>query len=274
MKIFQDEHIAVFQSALYKVLSTVIETNDAIIVIDPAMLPNEMDEIRKEVDEKQGNKRLVLIFTHGDFDHIIGYQTFLGATVIGSIGMENHPFKEKKVQLINEFDKDYYIDRECPIEYPKLDIVIHTDGQKVQFDSTTLTFYLAPGHTSDGLFIVIKSLGVWVTGDYLSDFELPFINDSAVSYQQTLEKSKEIVEANKIQLLIPGHGKPAYTQSEMKRRIQMADEYLTSLIQAVKNEDEHEIDRLGEMHHYPSSFTKGCHEENIEVIKRELSGIE
>jgi hypothetical protein len=41
--------------------------------------------------------------------------------------------------------------RKLQITIPKLDIVIHEDGHELKLGDTTLTFFLALGHTADGL---------------------------------------------------------------------------------------------------------------------------
>lgn len=54
--------------------------------------------------------------------------------------------------------------RNYPILFPELDIVIQEDGQQFHFGETTLTFYLAPGHTADGLMTVVEPLGILIAG--------------------------------------------------------------------------------------------------------------
>lgn len=270
MIIFEDKQAVVFQSVLFKVLSTVIFTEDAVIVVDPAMLPHEVNEIRALVDERIADRELIVIFTHGDFDHIVGYPEFKDAMKIGSLGMDKHANKREKVQLINDFDNEYYIDRLGEREYPEFDEVIDHDGQTYQVGSTKLTFYLAPGHTSDGLFTVLESHGIWVAGDYLSDFELPFLNDRSIAYKNTLEKAKEILASYNIRLMIPGHGSHTTDQKEILKRIHMAEKYIYALEEAIINKDMDKIAELGKQHPYPSSFTKSCHEENVKVIRHEV----
>ena len=84
---FQNEHITVFQSALYQTTCTVVETKDFVLVVDPNWLPHEMEEeIEQHVTQIRGQRELYLLFTHGDFDHVIGYHAFPGAKVIRSQG--------------------------------------------------------------------------------------------------------------------------------------------------------------------------------------------
>ncbi|MCL6570881.1 MAG: MBL fold metallo-hydrolase [Bacillus sp. (in: Bacteria)] len=268
---FQNEYMTVFQSALYQTTCAVVDAQDFVLVVDPNWLPHEIEEIRQHVARIQGVKELYLLFTHGDFDHVLGYHAFPGAKVIGSKGFQDHPNKEQKVEMIQQFDNEYYIHRTYPIAFPELDIVIKEDGQQLVLGDTTITFYLSPGHTHDGLFTVIEPLGVWIACDYLSDFELPFISHSTKAYEETLRKAKRILETQAISVLVPGHGQPTSSQLEIKRRIQLSQEYLDRLITAVMNEDSETMTTLEKEMAFPSDFTKQCHLENIVITRQEYT---
>nr|WP_225445898.1 MBL fold metallo-hydrolase [Paenibacillus arenosi] len=256
---------------MYQTTSTVIQTKDIVLLVDPNWLPNEIEEIKHFLDTIKGERDTYLLFTHGDFDHIIGYQAFPAAKVISSSALANSSEKEQRLEMIREFDNKHYISRNYPIAFPKVDVMINEDGQRVCVGDTTLTFYLAPGHTEDGLFTVIEPLGVMIAGDYLSNFELPFIYQSAKAYKQTMEKAYHIFTNHKIQLLVPGHGQATTDSTEMKRRLDVAANYLERLCQAVMADDEQALDSLYNEHAFLSSFTKYCHEENIAIIKREYT---
>lgn len=266
---FQRDGLTVFQSALWKTTSSVIETNDLILVVDPNWLPLEVKEIQEHVAHIRNGKDVYLLFTHGDFDHIIGYHAFPDAKVIGSKGMQEHPRKQYKLDLIQSFDNEYYVERPYEIEFPTIDIVIEKEGQQLVVGDTTITFYLSPGHTHDGLFTIIEPFGIWITGDYLSDFELPYLFDSAKAYLETLQKARMILDSYSIEVLVPGHGKVTESKEEITQRIQLAQDYLERLIDAVKRDDAEEILGMEKEMSFPSNFTKGCHEENVAIIKKE-----
>ena len=267
---FQKDELTVFQSALWKTTSSVIETNDLILVVDPAWLPLEVKEIQEHVAHIRNGKDVYLLFTHGDFDHIIGYHAFPDAKVIGSKGMQEHPKKQYKLDLIQSFDNEYYVDRPYDIEFPTIDIVIEKDGQQIVVGDTTITFYLSPGHTHDGIFTIIEPFGIWITGDYLSDFELPYLFDSAKAYLDTLQKAQMILDSYSVEVLVPGHGQATESKEEITRRIELAQDYLDRLIDAVTVDDAEAVLEMEKEMSFPSNFTKGCHEENVTIIKREF----
>lgn len=227
------------------------------------------NEIRKYVNEIRKERPIYLFFTHGDFDHVIGYHAFPDATTIGSIHLHNHPEKEIKVGKIKQFYLDHYIQHNHPIRFPEIDLIISEDEQTIKIGNTTLVFYLSPGHTKDGLFLYIDQLDVWITGDYLSDFELPIVFDSVKSYYKTLEKASELMTNKQFSLLIPGHGKVSDSKVDAINRISFAKDYLTRLQQAVQIEDEQAISLLEKEFLFPSAFTKFCHECNVKNMRRE-----
>ncbi len=268
---YKNEHITVFQSCLYQTTTTVVETKEFILLVDPNWLPHEIEEIQQYVNRMKRNRELYLLFTHGDFDHVIGYRAFPNAITIGSIGLAQHPEKQKKLDLIREFDATHYIQRDYPIEFPELHHVIEHDGQQIAVGDTTLTFFLAPGHSEDGLLTVVEPLSVLIAGDYLSDFELPFIYYSGSAYQQTLKKAGLIIDQYKIATLVPGHGQTTTNRQEMKRRVDMSLQYLRRLKQALENNDQEMVSVLEQEHAFTSAFTKECHQKNVEILLKELN---
>ncbi|MCM3729720.1 MBL fold metallo-hydrolase [Neobacillus cucumis] len=269
---FQNDSITVFQSALFQTTCTVAVTKDLVIVVDPNWLPHEIEEIKEHVARVKGDRALYLLFTHGDFDHIIGYHAFPDAKVIGSKGLQEHPEKTQKIELIQQFYNEYYIEPPYEVGFPEVDYLIHEDGQQLVLGETMLTFYLAQGHTHDGLFTLVEPLGLWVAGDYVSDFELPFIYYSAKAYEGTLRKAEQILLNHKVSVLVPGHGQTTFEQAEIKRRIQLSQNYLSRLIDAVVDEDVERLRALEKEMPFSSNFTKECHKDNVEIVRKEYVG--
>ncbi|AUO13991.1 MBL fold metallo-hydrolase [Priestia megaterium] len=268
---YKTEQMTVFESALFQTTSAVIETKDCVIVVDPTWLPHEINEIKQHVQEILNHRNLYVFFTHGDFDHVIGYGAFLklNATFIGSKFLEHHPEKEEKVQMIKQFDHDYYIKRSHDIIFPELDIVVTENEQHITLGETSITCYFAKGHTNDGLFMIVDD-SIWIAGDYLSDFEYPYIYESVNDYRDTLATARHILAKNQNLTLVPGHGKTTHHRAEIQRRVEMASSYLDELQAAVKENSKEALDKLNDKLAFPSDFTAQCHQKNVEIMKREL----
>lgn len=265
---FQNENLTIFQSQLFKTTSTVIQTTDCILVVDPTWLPSEVEEIRQYVYEIKGHKPIYFLFTHSDWDHIIGYGAFPEATIIASKAFSEVENKEAILEQIMEFDDQYYIDRPYPITYPNVDIVVRDDGQVLEVGNTKMTFYLANGHTNDGVFAIIEPLGIWVAGDYLSDVEFPYIYDNSEAYRETLVKANFILNLHGVCYLIPGHGNWTDSREQIQQRIDDSLHYIKELRNAIQSG--HDSNYLIKNYKY-SRGMKACHAENIELITREMT---
>lgn len=262
-------NLTIFESALFRTTSTVIQTLDSIIVIDPNWLPNEIKYIRYYVDRIKGEKPIYLFFTHSDYDHIIGYNAFPDATIIASKAFVENPDKAKIIEQINAFDDENYIKRKYDIEYPKVDIVIDENGQKVEIGETTLQFFNAFGHNVDGLFLWIESLGILVVGDYLSNIEFPYIYHSYQSYLATLETAETLINTQKIKFLITGHGDFTIDFEGMNQRLSDSRNYINSVINCIQNNQDFDLNTLWQQYDFPRVMTR-FHNANLKLIKKEL----
>lgn len=264
---YDKENMKVFQSALYITTSAVIELDEAIIITDPNWLPREVEDIKVYVDEIRRNKPLYIIYTHSDYDHIIGSGAFPDAIVIASAKLSDNDHKEDAMKKVQMFDQMYYLERSYTLAYPEVDYIVSIDGQELVIGTNKLTFYLAPGHTEDGLFTVIEPSGILLSGDYLSDVEFPFIFDSYLEYLQTIRKAKAIFSTHSISVHVPGHGHTTDSKVEMQNRLESAQEYLEQLLYDQENMEE----VLNEKYTFFESM-KDIHIENKKLAMKEWKG--
>lgn len=229
MIIFQQNQITVYQSALFQTTSAVIEGSSFVLVVDPTWLPQEVEDIAAHVRKIRAGRDLYLLFTHSDFDHILGHGAFPDAVTIASLVFQENPNKERSVQAIRAWDSEYYIERPYEVSYPNISIAASSEGQELVLGDTRLTFYAAPGHNPDGLWTVIEPQGILIAGDYLSDIEFPYIYQSSRVYEQTLRKLDGLFERHSITVLVPGHGQVTTDPAEMRNRQTRSFEYITAL---------------------------------------------
>ncbi len=266
---YKTPNLTVFESALFRTTATVIETEDLILLVDPNWLPSEIENLQQVIKQKQGNKPLYLLFTHSDYDHIIGYRAFEHAQVIASRAFVDNKNKASILQQINDWDDENYIQRDYPIEYPTVDIIIQRDGQQVQIGATTLTFYLASGHNIDGIFTIVKPLGIWIAGDYLSNIEFPYIYHSSYEYEATLAKVQPILAKHVPKILVTGHGDVALTTQEILQRQTDAFAYINALRTSIQEDQPFDFSRLMENYDFPK-IMKQFHDGNVALFKKEL----
>lgn len=266
---FKQAGICVFESALYQTTATVIDTPDLVLVVDPNWLPHEVQEIVSYVDSIKNERPVYLLFTHSDYDHIIGWQAFPDAITIASEAFVQNPAKNKEVQQILAFDDKYYIKRNYPIEYPEIQIVIKKDEEFLSFGQTRIRFWLAPGHNADGLFALLEPLGVWIAGDYLSDVEFPFIYHSAEDYQSTLDKASRILSQSRPKVLVPGHGSVCQEVPEMGKRIIFSQQYLAAALRHAQGEEVFDEAALLAAYDFPLGL-RSIHQDNLNLITKSI----
>lgn len=267
--IFRDPNITIFQSALFQTNTTVVKTDDVVLVVDPAWLPGEVAAIREYVASIRQNRQLFLIFTHSDYDHIIGYRAFSPDKVFTSEALINNPQKDAIVEQMIEFDQKYYIQRPYPLEYPTADFMVYRDGVQYRHAGTKMAFYLTPGHTADSMMVVVWQLGLCIAGDYLSNIEFPFIYHSSIAYEQTLEKLPTIHDRNWFTRLIPGHGDPALTITDWLQRRTESLAYIFAVRESIATGVPFDIDSLWKRYQFPRLQLK-YHEDNVALMRREF----
>ena len=268
--IYRDPNVTIFQSALFQTNSTVVKTDDVVLVVDPAWLPDEVAQIREYVNSIKGNRSVFLIFTHSDYDHLIGYRAFTPDKVFTTEALINNPQKDSILAKMIEFDQQYYIRRSYPLEYPVADFMVYRDGVQYRHGNTRMAFYLTPGHTADSMIVVIWQLGLCIAGDYLSNIEFPFIYHSSVAYEQTLEKLPQIHDRNWFTRLVPGHGDPALTIADWLHRRTESLAYIYALRESIATDVPFDVDSLWSRYQFPTLQLK-YHEDNVALMRREFA---
>lgn len=224
--------VHIFYSAIWQTTTTIIHGKDTLFLVDPNYFPRELTAIRHKVDAilRQRNLCPKLIFSHSDFDHIVGFSQFSSWETFAELRVADKTAAEKAriMQQLTSFDAQYYVTRTTPPLYPRIDHGIATDGWEETADDLVY-FMSAPGHTTDGLVAFFTRRGVAVAGDMLSDVEFPFVTFSTSHYLTTLEKIRAKAGEFKTRLLIPGHGHPATSPTSIQERLDADCDYLYRL---------------------------------------------
>ena len=148
MKVVLDTpDLKIFESALMRTVTTLIVGKDHLIVVDPNWLPQEVDFVYREASRLRGHRRGYLLFTHSDYDHIIGYGKFAdgGWTAIASAAFVSNPDKEAQLTQIRRFDDAYYLSRDYPIVYPTIPIAIDPYAPPTPLGKRALYLLPRPG---------------------------------------------------------------------------------------------------------------------------------
>ncbi len=270
MKIqFRSKELIIFESALFRTTTSLIIGDQYILLIDPNWLPIELDFIENIIQSLGKNAEKYLVFTHSDYDHIIGYGKFKEYKTIASKNFINNNEKESVLNQIEKFDDEYYVTRTYEVEYPKIEIPISGDGEKLQIGFDEYQFYQAKGHNKDGIFVLNKTKKILIAGDYLSNIEFPYIYDSLKDYKQTLSKFENIVNLQSIEILVPGHGDYTAHSKEIQKRIDESKTYITELEHSIIEKKEFDETKLYTRYKFPIIMNQ-FHLNNIKLVKTEL----
>ncbi len=261
--------LTLFESQLFRTVTTCIHTNDYLLLVDPNWLPDEVEEIAAFVRSKSLHKERFLLFTHSDYDHIIGYRRFPGFTTIASQNFVDNPRAAQQLQQARDWDDEYYIRRKYPLTYPVIHRPIAGEGEKMQLGQDDYLFYQAPGHNYDGLLTFNRSQGILIAGDYLSNIEFPYVYHSFAAYRKTLATLKGLVASGEVRILITGHGDAATDVAEMELRIRESVAYLDQLEEAVRQGTDFDLEALFKRYDFPGIMQK-FHAKNEALLRQQL----
>jgi len=192
-------------SGIWQTNSVVLSSAGQVVVVDPAFFPRELDELAALA--AAGGARVIVVFTHGHWDHVAGWRHFPGARVCGSAALaeavaQGGAEARRNLEQLRDFDGRWYVPRTAPAAWPpRIDALC--DGEQLQVGPVALGALALPGHSADGLALWLETEGLLLPGDYLSPCEIPFVEDLA-AYRGTLERLRALLP--EVRRVIPGHG--------------------------------------------------------------------
>lgn len=218
--------IEVLTSGIWQTTTTIVASARSCLIIDPAYFPRELAAIRDRA--RQLGEVTAVAFTHGHWDHVMGYQAmppaplWLARTLDAKIASGS---ADRYLEDARQFDSRWYVPRPHGYRWPSQRRPIDDDERLIVGRAELRALHL-PGHSSDGLGLVVD--GALLAGDYLSPLEIPFVED-AVAYRATLDRL--IALSGELAEIIPGHG-PRLTVGEALAIARADRDYVDRLIEA------------------------------------------
>ncbi len=201
------EDVIVVTSLWWQINATAIRAGGETMLIDSPYFPDEL-ELLPTVLAQSGFEPTALLCTHGDFDHLLGRLAFpdlsLGVAESTMLRIRENPGEAQR--HLRDYDSEAYVERPRPLALGQTQS-LPVPG-KLGIGEEELELHPADGHTPDGMAVLAPWLGVLCVGDYLSDVEIPWINEdgSVEDYRATLARLAPLVE--RAEVVVPGHGSP------------------------------------------------------------------
>jgi hydroxyacylglutathione hydrolase len=224
--------IDVMTSGIWQLSSIVLSGGGECLVVDPGYFPRELVDLARLAAER-GRTRGV-VFTHGHWDHVVGWSTFPGAPVHASRALADAvagggELARANLDKARDFDGTWYVDR--ALSWPA-SVGALGEEDTLTVGGAAVRALLLPGHSPDGLALVAER--TLLCGDYLSPLEIPFVDDLH-AYRETLARMLALL--GELDQVVPGHG-PRLSAGEA-RSIARADlAYLDALASCAERDDE------------------------------------
>ena len=225
--------VLVRQSARYAMNSVVLLDEEHTILVDPGILPSEIDDIAAVV-EAASPLAITIIFTHPHWDHVLGRSWWPKAETLAHDAFPD-AVKADLAHIRSESDR---VAREAnqrfakPFEpFPLQHFVSGLNFRK--FGPWRMVLRSAPGHCATQLNVHLPEQRVLIAADMLSDIEIPALETVPEVYRESLDTLMPIVEGGAIEVIVPGHGAIAHGRDQVLARFYADLDYLDAIERGV-----------------------------------------
>ena len=195
-------------SAFWQTTSTALRSGDEAFLIDSPVLPSELEALPALLEQASFPAPQGLLVTHGDWDHLLGRYAFAEA----AIGCAESTAERLRAEPgaaqreLRAWDAQNYVERPRPLGLGAVQ-GLPVPGH-CELGGRELELHPAPGHTVDGMAILVPWAELLCVGDYLSPVEIPMLSPggSLAAYRETLDRLRELLPG--IAIVVPGHGAP------------------------------------------------------------------
>jgi glyoxylase-like metal-dependent hydrolase (beta-lactamase superfamily II) len=223
------EGVRVRQSRAYAMNTTVLLDREHAVLVDPGVLPSELDDLAREV-AALGAARITLVFTHAHWDHVLGRPWWPDARTVAHDRFAAE-VKRDAARIRAEAEACAGAHGEAwakPFEpFAPDDPVAGLHFHPLR--PWRLVFRDAFGHCASQLSVHLPEARVLIAADMLSDLEIPLLDGPPEAYLRTLEALRPLLDGGALEVLIPGHGGVVHGAGAARERLERDLDYLRTL---------------------------------------------
>lgn len=193
------ENVYVFTSDLYAAVNAgAVVGPDFSVAIDTLPFPEETEQIRAFLEDELDRPVKYLIYTHYHADHTFGASVFDQARVLGSAQTRSllDTVGRDGLRRAQEQNRDL---RQVEIVLPEL--IFEGPMIGLRLGSRTLELLSLPGHSPDGVGVLVLEDRVLFSGDLM--MPIPYVVDG--DYDTMVENLRRLPKM-KLESLVQGHG--------------------------------------------------------------------
>ena len=262
------ENVFWFQSEVYaQVTAGVVTGPQWAVVIDTLALPDETLGMREFIEHEVGVPVRYVIDTHYHADHAWGNCFFPGATVIAHARCREL-LEERGVPSLEAARRQNPALRQVKIVLPHL--TFDSGEVNLRVGKKNLTIMLAPGHSSDGIAVLVEEDRVLFAGDAF--MPLPYIVDGDIDDIATSIKK---IGRMGLENIVQGHGE-IILRGEIDAAVKENLAYISNIKKFARAaarrkspEDMLEsagIEESGKSRVYLGGLANSLHQRNMEVL--------
>jgi glyoxylase-like metal-dependent hydrolase (beta-lactamase superfamily II) len=195
----------VVTSRLWQTTCTAVRSGGECMLVDSPYFPDEL-ELLPMLLGQAGFEPVGLLATHADWDHLLGRFAFpeLALGVGSSTGERLRAEPGAAQRELRDADAENYVVRAAPLSLGSYQVL--PEPGAVEIGDAEIELHPTGGHTPDGTAFLFRSAELLICGDYLSDVEIPMVEDSLAGYRATLARLAPLVDT--VETVVPGHGSP------------------------------------------------------------------
>jgi cyclase len=265
------ENVFWFQSEVYaQVTAGVVAGPQWAIVIDTLAQPEETLAIRDFVEHDIGIQVRYVINTHYHADHTWGNCFFPGATII-SHSLCRKLLVERGLPALENARRQNQAFRQVKIVLPHL--TFDQGSLTLRVGKKNLTIMPAPGHSPDGIAVLVEEDRVLFAGDAF--MPLPYVVDGDA---EDIAASIKKIGRMGLENIIQGHG-DIILRGEIDAAVKENLNYLTAIRKVAKTAsrrkaaeeylDENDVEGCGKSRVYLGGLAEELHRRNLRALLRQ-----